>query len=78
VQKRFEEWVILGKVDIEELVSTTCNTYEDFENNFKMVKLKGNLQQIRLRYINFLFFVRFTDNDELNFLSKLCFFICFE
>ena len=41
VQTRFEEWTVLGKVDIEELVSTHCQTYEDFENNFKMVKLKG-------------------------------------
>ena len=43
VQDRFEEWVVLGKVDIEELVSFHCKTYEDFESNFKMVKLKGEV-----------------------------------
>nr|XP_026693267.1 cytoplasmic dynein 2 heavy chain 1-like isoform X1 [Ciona intestinalis] len=41
VKTRFEEWVVLGKVDIEELVATQCLTYEDYERNFKMVKLKG-------------------------------------
>ncbi|CAK8696967.1 unnamed protein product [Clavelina lepadiformis] len=41
VQTRFEEWVVLGKVNVEELVLTYCETYEDYEKNFKMVKLKG-------------------------------------
>nr|CAB3240329.1 cytoplasmic dynein 2 heavy chain 1-like [Phallusia mammillata] len=41
VKARFEEWVVLGKVDIEELVATHCVTFDDYERNFKMVKLKG-------------------------------------
>uniref|UniRef100_H2ZEZ6 Cytoplasmic dynein 2 heavy chain 1 n=1 Tax=Ciona savignyi TaxID=51511 RepID=H2ZEZ6_CIOSA len=41
VKTRFEEWVVLGKVDIEDLVANHCVTYEDYERNFKTVKLKG-------------------------------------
>jgi len=43
VRTRFEEWVVLGKVDIEKLVATHCETYDDYERNFRMVKLKGKL-----------------------------------
>lgn len=41
VQASFEDWVVLGKVDMGDLIATHCKTYEDFERNFKMVKLKG-------------------------------------
>ena len=35
VKERFADWVVLGKVDIEELIETSCKTSEDWESNFR-------------------------------------------
>ncbi len=42
VRGQYEEWVVLGKCDVETLVSQHCHTYDDFERNFRIVKLKGD------------------------------------
>ena len=37
----FNDWVILGCVDIEALVETNCTTVSDWENNIRTLKAKG-------------------------------------
>ena len=62
VQASFEDWVVLGKVDMEELIATYCQTYEDFEQNFKMVKLKGGVADIfRRMFSDRTFFFKYTN-----------------
>ncbi|XP_075248310.1 cytoplasmic dynein 2 heavy chain 1-like [Convolutriloba macropyga] len=39
--QQFEPWVVLGKINLEELVQSSCQTVEDFDRNFKLVKTKG-------------------------------------
>ncbi|XP_039269307.2 cytoplasmic dynein 2 heavy chain 1-like [Styela clava] len=41
VKEQFTDLVIIGQVRVEELVKKHCNTYEEYEKNFRMVKLKG-------------------------------------
>jgi len=41
IQKHYEQWLVLGKVDLEAIINNHCNLYVDFETNFRLVKLKG-------------------------------------
>ncbi len=37
----FKEWVVLGQVDIEELVEKNLQNVEDWERNFRAIKIRG-------------------------------------
>ena len=37
----FEEWVVLGSVDIDDLVSNNCHDVDDWERNFRALKARG-------------------------------------
>lgn len=38
---QFKEWVVLGQVDIDELVEKNLQEVEDWERNFRAVKIRG-------------------------------------
>ena len=38
---QFEQWVVLGSVDLNALVEHQCQTVSDWENNFKALKNRG-------------------------------------
>ncbi len=38
---QFKEWIILGQVDIEELVEKNLQNVEDWERNFRAIKIRG-------------------------------------
>ena len=37
----FKDWVVMGTADVDGLVDQNCITLEDFERNFKSIKVKG-------------------------------------
>ena len=41
VKERFTDWVVLGGVDIEQMIEDTCRSSEDYERNFRNSKAKG-------------------------------------
>lgn len=41
VKEQYEGWIVIGQVNIEKMVENHCKNYEDFERNFKLVKMKG-------------------------------------
>ena len=41
VKNKFEDWVVLGSVDMEQLVEEKLHSVGDWEMNIKMVKIKG-------------------------------------
>lgn len=41
VKNKFEDWVVLGSVDMEQLVEEKLHSVSDWEMNIKMVKIKG-------------------------------------
>uniref|UniRef100_A0A672GCW4 Dynein cytoplasmic 2 heavy chain 1 n=1 Tax=Salarias fasciatus TaxID=181472 RepID=A0A672GCW4_SALFA len=41
VQHKFKEWVVLGQVDLENLVEKHLSSVQDWERNFKALKAKG-------------------------------------
>ncbi|TNN71607.1 Cytoplasmic dynein 2 heavy chain 1 [Liparis tanakae] len=41
VQRKFKEWVVLGQVDLENLVEKHLNCVQDWEKNFKALKARG-------------------------------------
>ena len=41
IKMRFKDWVVLGNVDLEELIEQTCVTPEDWEKNFRSSKARG-------------------------------------
>ncbi|XP_064157010.1 dynein cytoplasmic 2 heavy chain 1 isoform X2 [Anguilla rostrata] len=41
VQDKFKEWVVLGQVDLEALVERHVHTVQDWERNFKALKVRG-------------------------------------
>ena len=41
VKNQFEDWVVLGSVDIEQLVEEKLHSVGDWEMNIKMIKIKG-------------------------------------
>ncbi|XP_054598719.1 cytoplasmic dynein 2 heavy chain 1 isoform X1 [Nothobranchius furzeri] len=41
VQHKFKEWVVLGQVDLEKLVEKHLSSVQDWERNFKALKVKG-------------------------------------
>uniref|UniRef100_A0A3Q3KJ04 Cytoplasmic dynein 2 heavy chain 1 n=1 Tax=Monopterus albus TaxID=43700 RepID=A0A3Q3KJ04_MONAL len=41
VQHKFKEWVVLGQVDLEKLVEKHLNFMQDWERNFKALKVRG-------------------------------------
>ena len=41
VKDRFKDWVILGSVNLEEMIEDNCKTADDFERNFRNSKAKG-------------------------------------
>ncbi len=38
---QYKEWVVLGQVDIEELVEKNLQNVEDWERNFRAIKIRG-------------------------------------
>ena len=38
---KFQDWVVLGAVNLEGLVEGTCHEVSDWEKNFKALKVKG-------------------------------------
>lgn len=38
---RFQEWVVLGSVDLDELVQEHCQVVPDWERNFRALKARG-------------------------------------
>ena len=38
---QFQEWVVLGSVDLDELVDRHCLVVGDWENNFRALKARG-------------------------------------
>uniref|UniRef100_A0A3Q3LA71 Dynein cytoplasmic 2 heavy chain 1 n=1 Tax=Labrus bergylta TaxID=56723 RepID=A0A3Q3LA71_9LABR len=41
VQHKFKEWVVLGQVDLENLVEKHLSSVQDWERNFKALKARG-------------------------------------
>ncbi|KAI1893942.1 hypothetical protein AGOR_G00128840 [Albula goreensis] len=41
VQDKFKEWVVMGQVDIDALVDRHVHTVQDWERNFKALKVRG-------------------------------------
>ncbi|NXG46652.1 DYHC2 protein, partial [Psilopogon haemacephalus] len=41
VSNQFEEWVVIGQIDIETLVETHLSRKQDWEKNFKALKVRG-------------------------------------
>ena len=39
--KVFEEWVVLGSVDVDSLVEQHCSTVQQWESNFRAMKSRG-------------------------------------
>ena len=39
--EQFKEWVILGQVDVEELVEKYLQDVNDWEGNFRTLKMRG-------------------------------------
>ena len=39
--EKFQDWVVLGSVDVESLVEQYCHTVPDWEKNFKALKARG-------------------------------------
>ena len=38
---QYKEWIVLGQVDIEELVEKNLQNVEDWERNFRAIKIRG-------------------------------------
>jgi len=38
---RFNDWVVLGSIDMDTLVEQHCISVTDYERNFKLLKSKG-------------------------------------
>ncbi len=38
---RFQEWVVLGSVDLDDLVQQHCHVVPDWEKNFRALKARG-------------------------------------
>ncbi|KAF0306076.1 Cytoplasmic dynein 2 heavy chain 1 [Amphibalanus amphitrite] len=41
VKDKFEDWVALGSVDMDDLIQKRCKTSEDYDKNFRASKSKG-------------------------------------
>ncbi|KAM6946318.1 LOW QUALITY PROTEIN: cytoplasmic dynein 2 heavy chain 1 [Aplochiton taeniatus] len=41
LQEKFKEWVVLGQVSVESLVETHLQSVQDWERNFKALKVRG-------------------------------------
>ncbi|KAJ7398962.1 hypothetical protein BTVI_119896 [Pitangus sulphuratus] len=41
VSNQFEEWIVIGQVDMESLVKTHLSSKQDWEKNFKALKVRG-------------------------------------
>ncbi|CAH8846367.1 unnamed protein product [Trichobilharzia szidati] len=39
--EQFQDWVVLGSVNLDELVDSHCRDLVDFERNFKAIKIRG-------------------------------------
>ncbi|CAH8494873.1 unnamed protein product [Schistosoma turkestanicum] len=39
--KQFQDWVILGSINLDDFVDTHCRDLEDFEKNFKTLKIRS-------------------------------------
>lgn len=51
-----KEWVVIGQVDMEPLVKTHLSSKQDWEKNFKALKLRGKEAERLPRYSVTLFF----------------------
>ncbi len=38
---QFQEWVVLGSVDLDDLVDHHCSVMSDWEKNFRALKARG-------------------------------------
>lgn len=38
---QFQEWVVLGSVDLDDLVDRHCSVVSDWEKNFRALKARG-------------------------------------
>ena len=41
VKDRFRDWVVLGSVDLDQMIEENCKTADDYERNFRNSKAKG-------------------------------------
>ena len=41
VKERFRDWVVLGNIQLENMIQDNCKTADDFERNFRNSKAKG-------------------------------------
>lgn len=41
VQEQFQDWVVLGTVDLEQLVDQNLSVVPDWERNFRALKARG-------------------------------------
>ncbi|KAF2973673.1 hypothetical protein EK904_004515 [Melospiza melodia maxima] len=56
VKPTTEEWVVIGQVDMEHLVKTHLSSKQDWEKNFKALKVRGKEAERLPRYSVTLFF----------------------
>lgn len=45
-----QEWVVLGQVDVEKLIEKHLNSVQDWERNFKALKVRGKDSERLPRY----------------------------
>lgn len=46
-----QEWVVLGQVDVEKLIEMHLNSVQDWERNFKALKVRGKDSERLPRYM---------------------------
>lgn len=51
-----KEWIVIGQVDMEPLVKTHLSSKQDWEKNFKALKVRGKEAERLPRYSVTLFF----------------------
>ena len=71
VKTQFEDWVVLGCVDVDQLVEEKLHSVGDWELNIKMVKVKGKEAEKLPLYVLSKFLSVFYHHNILAFLFVL-------
>lgn len=53
--EQYKEWLVLGQVDVEELVEDSLHDVSDWERNFRVLKLRGQEAEKLPKYVKKIF-----------------------